>query len=330
MNNSEREEESVANICPVCNGKKTKLLFESEDDRYGYPDAFCIYRCTECRHAFLDGDFTPDLLSELYTDYYPRANFDLDQFRKHREPNGWLSWFDGDRAHCYPWVANGSRVLDIGCGRCESLEYYQRHGCEAHGMETDRNAEKIAKHFGFNVKIGLFNPECFEENYFDAVTLDMVIEHILNPHDILQGVRKILKPGGKLIFNYPTEASLGRYFFGKRWLHWHTPYHVQFFSKQSVRRLAEKNGFEIVLNKSMTESHWLLLQWVMLFVHGRRGMASPLWKTDGYFDASTAKRWDVRFYLLLKKLRPHAFLTRLADFLGVGDNRICILVKNDS
>ncbi|MDR3111175.1 MAG: class I SAM-dependent methyltransferase [Planctomycetaceae bacterium] len=215
----------------------------------------------------------------------------------------------------------------MGCGRCESLEYYQRHNCEAYGVETDRNVSKIAEHFGFNVKIGLFAPENYEREFFDYVTLDTVLEHVIQPHDLFRGVHQILKPGGKMIFNYPSEKSIGRFCFGKRWLHWHSPYHIHFFSKKSITKLASDNGFGIQMNKSITDSIWLLWQWAHLFIHGRKGVASTLWKSDGYFDSSTNKRWDIRLYLLLKLMRPHAFLTRFADLCGLGDNQLCIFVK---
>src|SRR6185312_12381651 len=76
----------AANVaCPVC-GEATQVVFKDlYDDRYGYPDAFTLYECGACGHMHIPTDFTPDDLGRLYTQYYPRGNFDLDNFQPERD-----------------------------------------------------------------------------------------------------------------------------------------------------------------------------------------------------------------------------------------------------
>ena len=44
------------------------------------------YECGACGHRFLDSRFSDGELEQLYSRYYPRASFDPEQYRPHREP----------------------------------------------------------------------------------------------------------------------------------------------------------------------------------------------------------------------------------------------------
>ena len=130
--------------CPVC-GEDTNVVFKDlYDDRYGYPDAFTLYECGACGHMHIPTNFTPDDLGRLYTQYYPRGNFDLDNFQPEQERKGFRAWLNGERGSAFRWVPRNVRVLDIGCGIGATLAYHKNRGCEAIGMEADGNVQPIA------------------------------------------------------------------------------------------------------------------------------------------------------------------------------------------
>jgi len=316
--------------CPICNGDRTRFLFESYDDRFGYPDSFPLHQCNECKHIFLVGDFTPELLSDLYTKYYPRANFDVDAFVPYSEKKGFLAWLDGERGRCHTWVPNDVRVLDIGCGFCETLGYHKNRGCEVYGVEVDENISELAERHGFNIHIGLFDPNNYEENFFDYVTMDNVVEHLIDPIETMRGVARVLKPGGRFVLNFPAPFSAGRYLFGRRWAGWHTPYHLQFFSSKSLNKAADQSGFEVETYKSLTWSILLFVQWINLVFHGKKGEAHPIHKSGvsfGHTDSEMSKSWIVRFGKFLQMIRIHAWIVRFDDAIGMGEFRLCVLKK---
>src|SRR5579863_4208993 len=102
--------------CPICHGQTRVLAEGLYDDRYGYPDAFVQFQCDGCGHLHIPTNFTSEDLGRLYTQYYPRGNFDPENFRPEIEKRGFFSWLDGDRSSAYRWVPRNVRVLDIGCG----------------------------------------------------------------------------------------------------------------------------------------------------------------------------------------------------------------------
>ena len=125
--------------CPVCNNNLPIFFTALYDDRYRYPGIFPLFLCPSCDHAFLQDDFSTELLVELYLNYYPRSSFDIEQHKPHKEVFGFNAWFEGVGSAPFRWVPRNVRVLDIGCGFGESLGYYQARGCEAYGVDIDEN-----------------------------------------------------------------------------------------------------------------------------------------------------------------------------------------------
>ena len=320
------------NPCPICASEKTKFLFDSWDFEYGYPGTFPLWQCRDCRHIYLIGNFTPEMLTDMYSLYYPRAEIDVEQYKPLPERTGFLSWLDGDSAGCHRWVPKNVRVLDIGCGCCEALGYHKSRGCEVWGSDADENVQKIADRYGFHVHIGLFDADNYEKNYFDYVTIDQVFEHFTEPERILQQVFTILKPGGKLIIGMPNAQSIDRFLFGRLWSGWHTPYHLHLFSKQSAALLLKKTGYLCESAQCKVPAVNLLTQWGLLFVHGKQGepmhfRPPPRLGTLDSFGSGLECLWYIRLYRFLEKTRAFALPVRFADALGIGMNRIYIASK---
>jgi 2-polyprenyl-3-methyl-5-hydroxy-6-metoxy-1,4-benzoquinol methylase len=295
------------------------------DDRYAYFGKFDLFRCLHCSHKQLKADFTSEELSQLYTRYYPRSSFDVRQYQPHPEVSGFRAWLNGDYCSAYLWIPRNVRVLDIGCGFGESLGYHTARGCEAYGVEADTNIERIAQAFNLNAHVGLFEPDIYESNFFDYVTLDQVIEHANRPVQMLRDIAQVLKPGGKIILSTPNSGGWGAMAFGRRWINWHTPYHLQHFSEQSMQLAAEQAGLVLESAKTITHSNWLHYQWIHLALFPEVGHPSVFW--------SPGLVLSLRSKLLLKILAAIHFtkinhlLTRFFDKFGLGDNYLFILVK---
>ena len=295
------------------------------DDRYGYPGLFDIGRCTRCGHLHIRADFTAQELSKLYTQYYPRARFTIEQYRVPDESRGVAAWLSGERCAAFRWVPKAVRVLDIGCGFCETLGYHQSRGCEAYGVEADANVELVAAHFGFNVHIGLFDPDRYQAASFDYVTLDQVIEHVADPHKVMAGVARVLKPGGTAVISTPNARGWGVRLFGRRWINWHIPYHLQQFTRRSLTILARDAGLELSHWRTLTHSDWMFFQAVHLIVRPKPGERHPFWSGQKWETEQQDRRY--RAAARLRTLRVFQIASRVLDAIGLGDNQLCMLRK---
>ncbi len=84
------------------------------------------------------------------------------------------------------------RHLDIGCG---DGYFLKRSACK--------------ERFGLDRLLGdeVTDTLNFPDDHFDYVTLLGVMEHLENPEGLVREVHRVLKPGGRLIFTTPKEAS---------------------------------------------------------------------------------------------------------------------------
>ena len=311
--------------CPVCRSYSTKTVRHVWDDRYGYPGVFQLSECAQCGHGFLSGDFSEQRLRDLYSNFYPRSRLDLESHRPYEEVSGLGAWIAGENASPFRWVPPNVRVLDIGCGFGESLGYYQARGCDAYGVEADENIRRVAERYGYKVHVGLFDPSLYEPDSFDFVTMGQVIEHVRDPLETLRGVARILKPGGRAILSTPNRRGWGARLFGARWAHWHAPYHLQFFSPRSMELSAQQAGLVLEDSRTVTPSAWLVFQWMHLVTRPREGRRSDFWVHTG--EISRNQRTASRIASLASRLKINDLITRAADFLNIGDNRLFFLRK---
>jgi SAM-dependent methyltransferase len=312
--------------CPICSGE-CRFQFELYDDRYGYPGRFQQARCIECGHRSLQGiEFSDAQIQALYSDYYPRRSMRPEDYSPEVERSGFVAWLEGANASAFRWVPRRVKVLDIGCGFGQALGYHASRECEVWGVESDENIRRIADRQGFKVHVGVFRSELFPQEYFDVVTMDQVIEHMRDPVGTLQGIRKVLRPGGTAIISTPNAGGWGAKMFGPRWINWHAPYHLQLFTRGSMRLAASKAGLAEQFLGTVTSSEWLHYQWIHLATRPEPGERSKFWSNDS--DFGTRPRAGLRLASLLHRTKLDHLFTRLFDALGVGDSQLFALRRN--
>ncbi|HYS45808.1 MAG TPA: class I SAM-dependent methyltransferase [Rhizomicrobium sp.] len=315
----------IAMNCPVCQGPTDIVFHGIYDDRYGYPDLFDLYKCRSCGHRHTPAQFSPEELGQLYTRYYPRGAFDIDSFKAEEERHGLSAWFQGEHASAFRRVPRNVRILDIGCGVGQTLAYHRNRGCEAYGIEADENVQAIAARHGLNIRKGIFDGSQFESGFFDYVTLDQVAEHVLDPHALMQGVARVLKSGGKAIITTPNPNSFGAWLYGRRWLNWHTPYHMQFYTRRSIRAVAARAGLKLVKTETATASEWQYYQWRHVSLFPRQGQRSSFWSSG---QAPEAEHGYARILIGLgRRLGLQRWISRALDLARLGDNHVFILQK---
>jgi 2-polyprenyl-3-methyl-5-hydroxy-6-metoxy-1,4-benzoquinol methylase len=314
----------AARSCPVCAGD-CQTEAQLADDRYGYPGRYPMLVCGRCGHRHLGLQMTSEQIGALYTNYYPRSDLDVEAWQPPREHSALYAWWRGLRSSAFRWVPRRVKVLDIGCGFGESLGYHRQRDCEAEGVEADSNAARVAARHGLTIRIGLFDASQYAPQSFDVVTLDQVIEHVRDPDDLLQGVHRVLKPGGTVVLSTPNAAGWGARSFGRKWIHWHSPYHLQFFSRRSLLQLAQRSGFTVEQVATVTHSSWLAFQWLHLASYPADGERSVFWNQK--LPRSALQRAVFAALAVIDRLGVNALLTRLMDALGQGDNMVFVLRK---
>ncbi|MDD5008358.1 MAG: class I SAM-dependent methyltransferase [Syntrophorhabdaceae bacterium] len=137
----------------------------------------------------------------------------------------------------------GGKVLDVGCG--EMITTHKIPG--AIGMDLDQGDVR-----GSVYKIP------FPDNSFDAVTLLDVIEHLDHPVTALKEIKRVLRPGGKLILMFPNDTAffLARMICGK-WTEAFMDYgHMRQYTPMFTRELMKVAGYKVIKSRRIPFGLW--------------------------------------------------------------------------
>ncbi len=143
------------------------------------------------------------------------------------------------------------RLLDIGCAGGDFMRFTQERGWDTYGVEASPYAADIAvNQHGLKVFKGVLEDARFPDNFFAAVFMGDVLEHMAYPVEFLACARRSLKEGGFLYVAVPNARSLYYYFFMcvSRFNHKNyfvLPHHLLHFSPSTLVRLISSSGFSV-------------------------------------------------------------------------------------
>jgi SAM-dependent methyltransferase len=101
----------------------------------------------------------------------------------------------------------GARVLDAGCGRKSRLEAYRGRIVDLVGFDIDADAGAENRALDRFVTADLGTRLPFEDDSFDLVYANFVIEHLDSPATALREWRRVLRPDGDLILLTSNSAN---------------------------------------------------------------------------------------------------------------------------
>lgn len=104
-------------------------------------------------------------------------------------------------------------LLDIGAGNNSATNTKKWFpNCTYHGVDRDRNYNNNKKDFElmdqfFEIDLTQLNFDSIPDNYYDAIMMAHVIEHLPNGTEVIQALTPKLKPGGLIYIEYPGIKS---------------------------------------------------------------------------------------------------------------------------
>jgi glycosyltransferase involved in cell wall biosynthesis len=155
-------------------------------------------------------------------------------------------------------VGANQEVLDLGCGQGHVALELAKNGNRVSGVDRVSPLEPspFEQYHSADLDDGI-RPviEALGGKQFSRVLLLDVLEHLRNPHTILQECHQVLEPGGQLIVSVPNVANItvrlmllfGRFNYTERGILDKT--HIRFFTRKTARRLLEEQGYTIRTEK---------------------------------------------------------------------------------
>ena len=198
---------------------------------------YSIVRCANCGLVFSREILPDDRLSELY------AGSSV-TFGEH------MAALRTDYWRCLqPFLAGAHRgsALEIGCSSGFFLEELMAQGfTEVHGCEPSTKAGEMAvADVRKNIRSGLFGEAMYEPRKFDLVCSFHTFDHMSDPAEVVSACHEVLKPGGLVYVITHDVRSLQAIILGEK-----SPIidveHVYLFNKQTLRKLFERTGFDVL------------------------------------------------------------------------------------
>ena len=108
------------------------------------------------------------------------------------------------------FIRPSDRWLDVGCGHNLVADWMGSTPASLLGraVGVDRDLAALAAHTGLYHKVsGDAHQLPFADGVFDAVTANMVVEHVREPLGFFREVRRVLRPAGRLLIHTPNARG---------------------------------------------------------------------------------------------------------------------------
>lgn len=219
-------------ICPLCSGNKTKRRFSKQDST--------IFKCKICSFIFSTQIGNPNFnktlseFEESYQQYFDEKETDEKNFQI------LLKWIN----HYTDFISPS--LLDIGCGSGKFVNFLNKNGISASGIEPSKSiySRYLSKNANFDCsqvnEYLIYNPT----KNFDIITVIDVLEHIEEPLLFLNSIANLMHKDSVLFISTPDVNSLHQKLTGKYW-HYFNSYHFSLFSEKTLRLAAKKQVYPL-------------------------------------------------------------------------------------
>jgi 2-polyprenyl-3-methyl-5-hydroxy-6-metoxy-1,4-benzoquinol methylase len=190
-------------------------------------DGFHIKQCQHCSLLFVSDYLTSDDLKKYYKkDGVDPAYNDFENIDN-------LKWYYNKLRDLIENKKKGGRILDVGCSAGHFLDVM--YGWNRYGIEFDSEiALKAEEKYGKNIHIGTLEDVVFQKGYFDVITLQDVLDHMIDPIVALNRCHQLLKPNGLIIVKVHNISCLYAKLTRSKFYAIIPPFHLSFFNKKSL------------------------------------------------------------------------------------------------
>jgi 2-polyprenyl-3-methyl-5-hydroxy-6-metoxy-1,4-benzoquinol methylase len=248
--------------CPVCSSTKKKLLWKHTPTKKELSKTSVdVVRCLECGMKYTTNISSFKNFKDNYEGEYTPCNF---KPGKKYPPIGiirsiWFKLIGKYYRESFDLMqGKGKRILDVGCNVGMQLKSFYERDFQCYGIDLTKkgiaNAKKNLPKCKFETS--LIEDCSYPDNYFDLVMANHTLEHVYEVDSFLSGIKNKLKKGGDVVFTLPNDNSFQAKVFGKHAVQTYLPFHVNFFSKRTLRALLKKHGFTNIRVRTLPIPQW--------------------------------------------------------------------------
>jgi len=234
--------------CIICGSSDYDTLYTSLPDYLmnDFSIQASYVRCKVCGLIYQKRDDSIDLSVFYPNDYEPYITEDY--INNLSRPQRFLFHYGiQKRKRLVEKFKASGNILDIGCSTgIFLLEMQKTNKWNCFGVEPNAYAASIGRDLDLRIYNSKLEETSFPEAYFDVVTMWDVLEHVINPKNIISEINRILRDDGVLVVRLPNYDSLDAKLFGQFWAGFDPPRHLFVFNHSTLSNLFRQCGFEII------------------------------------------------------------------------------------
>lgn len=218
--------------CLVCNSNSNEFLFNK--------NGFDHVSCKNCRFVFVNPILKSNIQEKILKDkntYYKvlsnKTNVKLDNLK-----------FQYGLQKIKLKSIN-KKILDFGTGYGLFLDNAKKFKWNCYANELNKDCIKILKKKKINIDNQL------RGNFYDVITLWLVLEHIPYPNELFKKIYKSLKKGGKILINVPNINSLSSLILKENCTMFSGEQHINFFSDLTLKKFLINNKFKVLSSETV-------------------------------------------------------------------------------
>ena len=156
---------------------------------------------------------------------------------------------------------DAKRILDVGCSEGRfGLQLKEMLNAEVWGVEMVQTAAEIARPRLDRILVGdvMQQLQHLPAAYFDCITFNDVIEHIVDPYKMLLAMKEKLSSRGVIVTSIPNVRYFRNLFNVVVRGNWRYEEHgildnthLRFFTKKSIKEMFESLGYTVVQLKGI-------------------------------------------------------------------------------
>ena len=159
---------------------------------------------------------------------------------------------------------DGMKALDVGAGIGFEMKALKNAGFDSYGIEPSNTfyekAISIMNISPDKLSLSTIEDANYENNYFDFIVFNAVLEHLYSPSDAIKKALEWLKPNGLILIQVPSSNWLIA-----KLINWtykvlmkdyvcnispmHEPYHLYEFSLNSFKINSSSKNYEIIFHE---------------------------------------------------------------------------------
>ena len=191
------------------------------------------------------------------------------------------------------------RLLDIGSGNQSATKTVSLFpNCSYYGLDMHKDYNNDPKDFAvmkefYEMDLTKLNFTTIPDNFFDAILVVHVIEHLYNGDEVLKGLLPKLKQGGSIYVEYPGLKSTRLPSMKGTLNYYDDVTHVRIYSVPELAELFVSNGCMVL--KKGTRRSWFYVfvvpfRIVLRWLRGKAVTGNIFWDLLGFAEFVWAKK----------------------------------------